>query len=260
MIQTHQICKSWQDRTLFSKISFTFEQGICYGILGPNGSGKTTLLRCLSGELTPDEGMVTLIDKPILSFSPRQRARKIGVLSQESFYDLPFTVEEMVMMGRYPYQRRWPWDNEIDYQSVRAMMTELDVESLAQMPFSSLSGGEKQRVLITRLLVQEASILLLDEPMNHLDIQHQIRFLELIQEIRDQQNMTIIIVLHDLNIAAQFCDRLLFLADGKLLATGTAEELYTADLIKQVYQVDPIIVKHPTLKVPQVFMQLSQNR
>jgi iron complex transport system ATP-binding protein len=212
------------------------------GIVGPNGSGKSTTLRCVYRALKPTSGVV-LVDGE--NVHKRQHvARDLAALTQESQVEFDFTVAEVVEMGRLPHER----DPAKDSRVCAEALATVDAAHLARRSFLSLSGGERQRVLIARALAQEPKVLVLDEPTNHLDIRHQIDVLRLTRTL----GRTVLTVLHDLNLAASYCDRLYVLDEGRLVTGGTPHEVLTPELIAKVFHVTAHVVPHPTTGVPQL--------
>jgi iron complex transport system ATP-binding protein len=212
------------------------------GIVGPNGSGKSTTLRCVYRALKPDAGTV-LFDG--LSVHKRQQlARDLAALTQETQVEFDFTVAEVVEMGRLPHER----DSARDRRVVADALATVDLSVLASRSFLSLSGGERQRVLIARAVAQEPRVLVLDEPTNHLDIRHQLDVLALTRGL----GITVLTVLHDLNLAASYCDRLYVLDEGRLVASGTPDEVLVPELIAKVFHVTAHVVRHPTTGAPQL--------
>lgn len=205
------------------------------GIVGPNGSGKSTLLRAISRVLKPIHGQVLLDEKDLYQISAAEVARKIAVVSQEQGLDFPFTVKDVVMMGRIPHIKRFAREGPRDYQAAARAMELTDTGVLADRLVSELSGGEKQRVLLARALAQEPQILLLDEPTSYLDINYQIEIMELMARLRRDYGLTIITVLHDLNLASRFSDYLLVMKNGCVHAVGTPHQVITSPMIKDVY-------------------------
>ncbi|NGY57782.1 ATP-binding cassette domain-containing protein [Lentzea sp. NEAU-D13] len=212
------------------------------GIVGPNGSGKSTTLRCVYRAMKPDAGAV-LIDG-VNVHKRQQLARDLAALTQESQVEFDFTVAEVVEMGRLPHER----DSARDRRIVGDALATVDLSGLASRSFLSLSGGERQRVLIARAIAQEPRVLVLDEPTNHLDIRHQLDVLALARGL----GVTVLTVLHDLNLAASYCDRLYVLDEGRLVASGTPEEVLVPELIAKVFHVTAHVVRHPTTGVPQL--------
>ncbi len=212
------------------------------GIVGPNGSGKSTTLRCVYRALKPDAGAVLINGKNV--HKRQDLARELSALTQESQVEFDFTVAEVVEMGRLPHDRNPAHDRIV----VANALAKVDVSHLASRSFLSLSGGERQRVLIARAIAQEPSVLVLDEPTNHLDIRHQLDVLALTRGL----GITVLTVLHDLNLAASYCDRLHVLDEGRLVASGTPEEVLVPELIAKVFHVTAHVVRHPTTGVPQL--------
>ena len=226
-------------RWVVDGIDATPPTGHLTGLLGPNGAGKTTLLRLVAGLLPPEKGAVLVDDAPVHELSRRTRARRIALLEQESTSTVPLTVREVVSLGRIPYRSLWgtdPDDGAVDRALVSAQ-----ADHLAERPWSSLSGGERQRVQIARALAQEPELLLLDEPTNHLDISAQLSLLAFVRDL----GTTTVAALHDLNLAAAFCEHVLVLADGRLAAAGHPREVLTPALLRQVYGVEAEILEHP---------------
>lgn len=214
------------------------------GLLGPNGAGKTTLLRLVAGVLPPAAGAVLVDDGagsrvPVDALPRRQRARRIALLEQESSATVPLLVREVVALGRVPY-RSW-WGSDPDEAAVDRALAAADASHLADRPWGSLSGGERQRVHIARALAQQPELLLLDEPTNHLDVSAQLSLLAFVRSL----GTTTVAALHDLNLAATFCDHVLVLSSGRLAAAGPPEDVLTPDLVRAVYHVDADVLVHP---------------
>ncbi|WP_406005996.1 ABC transporter ATP-binding protein [Streptomyces sp. NBC_00637] len=214
-------------------VSLTPRPGAVTGLLGPNGSGKSTLLRLLAGVLAPDSGVVTLDACPLPRMSRRALARRVAVVEQQSDTQLALSVLDVVRLGRIPHRRAWAPASAADEEAVRAALARTGLADKAHRPWHSLSGGERQRVQIARALAQEPRELLLDEPTNHLDVRHQLALLALITELR----VTSVVALHDLNLAAMYCDRLVVLKEGRVVACGSPYEVLTEALVADVYGV-----------------------
>jgi iron complex transport system ATP-binding protein len=254
LIAAKGLGKKLGEKWILREIDLQVNSGECLGILGPNGGGKSTLVRLLAGEWKPDEGEVLLKGRRIGEWEPRERAKTVAVLTQEIAADVPFTAEEMVGMGRHPHLGRWPWMGERDRRVVEEVMRETGVETLRHRSFPELSGGEKQRVALARALAQEPELLILDEPTTFLDVRYQILLLDLVKRMQREKGLTVIMVLHDLNLAAQYCDRLLLLKDGLVHGVGTPDQVMDPALLEEVYGVKPIRVSHPDIPVPQVVL------
>jgi iron complex transport system ATP-binding protein len=243
---------------------FRVDAGEILGIVGPNGSGKSSLLKILSGLLPVGEGEVRLGGTSLQKRSQADIARLVAVVPQEYVQVFPFTVAETVLMGRFPHRTvRW-WSMGIgdetanDLASAHQAMVDTDVASLADRLVSDLSGGERQRVMIARALAQEPKILLLDEPTAFLDINHQIDICSLVARLRAERQLTVVLVSHDLNVASQYCDRVLMLKEGQLCRIGSPEETIRPDVLRMVYGCDVVVDAHPQTGRPRVTMPMSR--
>lgn len=225
------------------------------GILGPNGSGKSTLLKCVYRVLKPDNGAVLLDGKDLSSFSVRESARRLAVVAQHNYYNFEFTVRDVVMMGRSPHKRSLERDNAADYRIVDEALREVDMLDFAERSFSTLSGGEQQRIILARALAQQTPCLILDEPTNHLDIKYQLQLMDIVKGL----NRTVISAIHDLNIAAMYCDRLYVVKNGEVVAGGTPEEVLTPGFIRDVYEVDADVVRDETGLMHILYHPAHQN-
>jgi iron complex transport system ATP-binding protein len=234
-------------------LDLTVAQGKIVGLVGPNGSGKSTALRCAYRALRPSAGVVRIGGDILHELHPREGARRVAALAQNAGSDLDFTVRELVALGRVPHQRTNAPLSARDQQLCETAMANVDVLHLADRGVLELSGGELQRVLIARALTQEPSALVLDEPTNHLDVRHQIQLLSLVRSM----NITVLLVIHDLNLAAAACDEVAVLSGGHLVAMGPPREVLTPSLIRQVFQVDTVLVDHPLTGDPQILFALD---
>jgi iron complex transport system ATP-binding protein len=239
---------SWAVATqhIVDSVTLSAADGEFVGLLGPNGSGKSSLLRTIYRLLKPQAGAILLDDANVWQLSAHEVARRMAVVTQEHTGDFDFSVFEMVLMGRNPHKGMFDRDTDTDFQLVQEALHRVDMASFAQRSFLTLSGGEKQRVLIARALVQQARFLVLDEPTNHLDIHYQLSILELVRQVR----VTTIAALHDLNLAAYYCDRLYVLKQGQVVESGTPEQVLRPDLIREVYGVGAEIRIHPLTGKP----------
>ncbi len=226
---------------IIDDVLLSVERGCFVGLLGPNGSGKSTLLRCIYRSLKPDSGTITLDGEDLLAMPPRDAARRMAVVLQESPIQFDFTVQEMVLMGRTPHKNAFDPDTGDDWEIVADALAQVNLLDFSERSFATLSGGEKQRVLIARALAQQSQFLVLDEPTNHLDIRYQLEILDIVRELR----VTTLAALHDLNLAALYCDRLYVLSEGRVVASGAPEEVVTADLIHAVYGVRADVATDP---------------
>ncbi|UCE90785.1 MAG: heme ABC transporter ATP-binding protein [Methanobacteriota archaeon] len=245
-LEVSNLSYSFYGRKVLREISFEIGEGEFLGLMGPNGSGKTTLLRCLTRYL-PEATRAILVDmKPLHTLSDREVASTFAVVPQSSSTDFPFTVKDVVLMGRIPHIRsRIASTSRKDIEVVSAAMEVTGCASFADRPFSELSGGERQRVVIARALAQAPKALLLDEPTVYLDISGQLEMMDLVRRLNQEQSLTVLAVLHDINLAARYCDRIALLSQGSLEAIGPPEEVINSDTILNVYGVDVAVRKDP---------------
>ncbi|WP_372345630.1 ABC transporter ATP-binding protein [Streptomyces sp. KL116D] len=220
-------------------VDLTPRPGSVTGLLGPNGSGKSTLLRLLAGVLAPSSGVVTLDGDPLSSVPRRTAARRIAMVQQQADTQVELTVADVVRLGRVPHRRAWAPASAADEAAVRAALDRSGLADRGHRLWHTLSGGERQRVQIARALAQEPRELLLDEPTNHLDIQHQLELLDLIRGL----DLTSVVALHDLNLAAAYCDGVVVLDGGRVVAAGEPADVLTEGLIAQVYGVRARVVR-----------------
>lgn len=240
-------------------IDFELHKGEILGMIGPNGSGKSTLLKIIDGLLKIDKGEIFLLNKLLSSYRRGDIARRIAMVPQESTFRFPFSVSEVVLMGRFPHLGLFPFERKEDLEIAQQSMGLTGTLDLATRSIYELSGGEKQRVLIARALTQRAQIILLDEPTSFLDIRHKVDIFELISSLARAQGLSVIIVSHDISLAAQYCHRMLLLDKGGVFKIGEPAEVITADNISTVYQCPVLVDKNPISKTPRVTI-LSKKR
>lgn len=238
MISASGLEFAFGDRTVLNSVDFDAPPGQVLGLVGPNGSGKTTLLRTLYGSLQARRGTVLIDGDALTSLSAREIARRAAVVVQEAPADLPLLVSDMVLLGRTPHRSGFGRSGPNDEQVAAAALAQVGALQLAGEAFDSLSGGERQRVLIARALAQQATHLLLDEPTNHLDVRYQHEVLDLVRSLAVGDGRTVIVVLHDLNLAARYCDRILLLDSGRVVARGTPDEVLAPAHLEPVYGVN----------------------
>ncbi len=241
MIEIKNLVYETRNKKILDGVSMEIPQGKFIGIIGANGAGKSTLLKNIYGVYEPTSGEIFVEGKNIRKISKKERARKIAVLAQEDEHQFDFTIEQIVEMGRYPYKKIFEDYSDKDREIAIQMLEKTGMKKYIGQSFKNLSGGEKQRVLIARALVQETSILILDEPTNHLDIGYQLQLLHLIKHL----NKTVVAAIHDLNIASMFCDYLFVMKDGKVVASGSAEEIFTPTILKNIFGIECYIGKNP---------------
>lgn len=228
---------------ILEDVSLQVKEGDFVGILGPNGSGKTTLLKSISRTLKPHKGAILLDKTDIYSLKSIELAKHMAVVPQENTIGFSFTALDIVLMGRNPHMKRFQMENEKDLAIVRKAMNLTNTWGFADRPINELSGGEKQRVIIARALAQEPKILLLDEPLTHLDMINQLEVMDLVKELCVKEGLMVLAVIHDLNLAARYCNVALLLNKGKVFSAGSLETVLTSENIKSVFRVDAIVRK-----------------
>lgn len=231
-------------KSIVKDISISASKGEFVGIIGPNGCGKSTFLRSIYRAIKPKSGTIYLDGKDISKISFKESAKRVAVVGQFNNVNFDFTIEQMVMMGRTPYKRYMDRENKEDYDIVYEALKKVNMEKHSSRSFSTLSGGEKQRVLLARAMAQQSEMLILDEPTNHLDIKYQLQILGIVKSM----GIGVIAALHDLNLAIMYCTKLYILKNGQVIAYGKPEEILTKELIRDVYEVECDIEKKPLNK------------
>jgi iron complex transport system ATP-binding protein len=254
MIRLEKIQCGYGPKIVLDGIDLEIKKGEFVGIIGPNGSGKTTVLRAITRLIKPVRGKIFLDDRDIYSLNHQEIAQQIAVVSQ-NLPVITMTVKEFVLLGRIPYYRNLQFfENKQDLIAADRAMIMTDTERLKDHFMSEMSGGEVQLAFIARAIAQEPSLLLLDEPTAHLDITHQVSILDLIKRLNRQYNLTVIIVLHDLNLASEYCDRLVLMDSGKIQKAVTPEEVLTYNDIEEVYHTVVVVEKNPLSGKPFVLV------
>lgn len=234
--------------SILQEVSLQIPSKKFVGLIGPNGSGKSTLLKMIYRVLQPDAGTVYLDDQNVHQMPVRSVFQRMAVVIQEVDHNFDFSVQEIVMMGRTPHKGLFQSDTAEDLAIVEQALSRVDMTKCRERSFLSLSGGEKQRVLIARALAQQAEIIVLDEPTNHLDIRHQLQLMDLVKTL----DVTVLAALHDLNLASVYCDDLYVVQDGKVVAFGTPEEVITPDMLRDIFGVEAEILIHPVTQKPHI--------
>jgi iron complex transport system ATP-binding protein len=240
-LHCEQVSFAYGASEVLSAISCEVSAGEILGLLGPNGSGKSTLVRLMSGVRVPRVGRVTYDGRNLRTYSRDELARAIAVVPQETVIGLPFSVLEVVLMGRSPYLGKFGFESAHDLAVAQRAMEHTGVASLATREVHALSGGERQRVILARALAQEPRVLLLDEPTAFLDIKHQVAVYDLIKQLSREQDLAVVAILHDLNLASLYCDHLALLKAGRMFCQGTPEQVLTYANIKAVYETEVYI-------------------
>ncbi len=240
--------------TVVSDFSLTVHKGDCIGLIGPNGSGKTTLLRLISRVLVPQAGRVLFEGEDIFRTDLKSLCRRMAYVSQDTTVQFSLTVFEFVLLGRIPHLKRLQFETKHDLAIAEEALRLTDTAHLKDVLIDELSSGERQRVFVAKALAQEPSVLLLDEPTSHLDIGHQIQILDLLKRLNRDKGLTIIIVLHDLNLAAEYCSRIVLMHKGSIFREGTAEDVLTYQHIESVYQTVVVVRQNPITQKPYVIL------
>lgn len=256
-LKVNQLCWQVHHKHILQNVSFDVSQGEVIGIIGPNGAGKTSLLRCLTNQIKKSKnshlsGEIFLKNKTLHHYSAKQIAQHFALVAQKTAPIFSLTVADIVKMGLLPHQQLFAIDNDHDKEQVQLALNKVGLDDAGKYSFDQLSGGEQQRVLIARALVQKAQILILDEPTNHLDIYYQHHILQLVKQL----NITVIMTVHDINLASQYCQRLLLLNQGQLVCDGTPSEVLTEAQLNQVFKLPCLLEQDPLTHRPRVYFSL----
>jgi len=244
---------------VLDQVSFHLNKGEMLCVIGPNGSGKSTLIRVLSGVLKPMSGKIFIKGKPLNEFRKKELAQKIAVVPQQTEIAFAYTVLEIVLMGRAPYLKSFQLEGAWDMEIAKKALAQTDCDNLAERRIDEISGGERQRVILARALAQEPEILLLDEPTAHLDLQYQVRFLQLLTELRAGSKLSALFTTHDLNLASIFADKILILDRGRVAGFGAPEQILSAELMSSVYKLKLKLIEGIYPGRPLIFPELDQR-
>lgn len=260
ILTADNISCGYGEKPVIEDISFSIEQGELVGIIGPNGSGKTTLLRAISRILKPKSGKVTFTGKDIWQMRYRDLARSVAVVSQR-FQSSWMSVEEFVLMGRIPYFDRFQFiESRRDREIAQKYIDLTGIAHLREKQMEEISGGERQLAQIAKALTQEPELLLLDEPTSHLDITHQVGMLDLIKRLNRELGITVVMVLHDLNLSGEYCNKLILINEKNIYRMGTPAEVLTYQAIEDVYKTVVVVDKNPISKKPFVLLVSEEDR
>lgn len=251
-LEIKQLQAHYEDTLILKNIDMHIKNGEFIGLIGPNGSGKSTLLKCIYRVLKPTRGAILMDDKDMNMIPIKESAKKLAVVSQYNDYSFDFTVLDIVLMGRMPHKKFMERDNKEDYEIVKESLKKVGMYDYINRSFSSLSGGEKQRIILARALAQNTDCLILDEPTNHLDIKYQLQFMDTAKKL----GITVVSAIHDLNTASLFCDKIYALKAGEIIKYGTPEKVLTKDIIKDLYDVNVKIIKDEETSVLNILYQL----
>ncbi|TRX56325.1 ABC transporter ATP-binding protein [Thalassomonas sp. M1454] len=248
VLQTTKLTWQVTDKTIIDAIDFALYQGQTVAIVGPNGAGKTSLLKCLNGQSPNYSGEITLNARPLHTINNKEIAKQIAVVSQHNQSTFNLSVIDIVRMGLIPHKNLFDGDTQSDLEKIQQALNKVDLLNKQHQVFNTLSGGEQQRVLIAQAIVQAANILIMDEPTNHLDIYYQHQILNLVKSL----NITLLITIHDLNLAAEYCDRIVLMDKGLVVADDTPEKVLTAENLKKVFNLDCAIDENPFTNKPRI--------
>jgi iron complex transport system ATP-binding protein len=260
MIITEDLRFSYGDRPILDGLDLRVDRGEIVGIVGPNGAGKTTLLKLISGVMRPTGGRVVVDGMDFNSTGDAERARLVSVVPQNPQLPAGYRALDVVLMGRNPHLRTFEWEGAHDVELAARAMRLTDVWEMAARPISSLSGGERQRTVLAMALAQASPVMLLDEPTTNLDLAHQIGIMDLVRGLLPESLKCAVVAMHDLTLAAQYCDRLVMLSEGKSYAEGPPSEVLTEENIRAVYGASVFVVAHPQSGTPVVLPASKASR
>lgn len=248
MLQIKELNFSYGETQILKDIHLSFSSGEFIAIIGPNGAGKSTMIKAIDGILPTASSMIYLNNRSIKHFNRRELAQNIAYLAQESSFTFNYSIREVVLMGRFPYLKGVLVYSAEDLQIVSDMMQLMEIEHFADRGFNDLSGGEKQRVLIASALAQRPNIILLDEPTNALDLYHQIAIFQILKKLQQEQQLTIVVVTHDINLAAQFCERIILMHNGQIIRDDKPKNVLQFQLLQETFGVEVYIDINPLTK------------
>ena len=243
---------NYGSQRVLNNLNFNIEKGKFYTILGTNGSGKTTLAKIITKSLEIDSDKIFLISEDLSKMNNKQTAKRIATVPQNTIVDFDFSVMDIVLMGRAPYLRRFQSETSYDLEIAKNAMKKTNTWHLKDKKIDEISGGERQRVIIARAITQDTEILILDEPISNIDIHHQIQLLDVLKNLNKEKNITIITILHDLNLAAQYSDEIILLSEGEIVTIGNPQEVLTKEVIKEVYNIKVDMVVNPSTGRPYI--------
>ncbi|MFQ5716341.1 MAG: ABC transporter ATP-binding protein [Nitrospinales bacterium] len=245
LMQLREVCFSYEEEPVLNDISFQCRRGEFIGVIGPNGSGKSTLLKLMGGILKTNQGRLLFKNRELKDYKTKELAQSISWLPQENQLIFPFKVLDVVLMGRHPYLSRLAFEGEEDFRIAHRAMEMTHVSDFSNRLFNEISGGEKQRVMLAGAIAQEPEMMLLDEPTSSLDIKYQIEILNILKRLNEDDGLTLVLALHDLHLAARFCDRLALLDKGRIVRSGTPDHVLEKEALETVYGIKVKILRNP---------------
>lgn len=254
LIKVDNLSGGYRNKVVIKDVNFTIQKGDFLGIIGPNGSGKSTLLRLMTRVLRPSAGNVSLEGKDIRGMGLKDFCRKVSFVPQDTLINFSFSVEEIVLMGRIPHLKRMQFETKEDFSIALNALFLTDTLYIREKEINELSAGERQRVIIAKALAQEPMLLFLDEPTSHLDIGHQVQILDLLRKLNREKQLTVVMVMHDLNLAGEYCNRIILLNEGRVFKDGAPEEALTYQNIESVYKTVVVVKRNPISSKPYIIL------
>lgn len=252
MIHIKNLEAGYSDKQIFKNLNLDFSRAEFVSILGPNGAGKSTLLKLINGFMKPDSGEIEIAGKRVDKWVPQELAKVVTYIPQENYIQYNFTVEEIILMGRYPFISIWQNYSTHDKDIVEKIINDLDLHQLRHKYINQLSGGEKQRTLIARAIAQDSDYILLDETFSHLDINHQVEILNIMKKLHAEKGKSIIMVSHNINLSANYSQRMIALKRGELIADGSPEEVMTSENLYKLFDIKLGVVTNPITLKPNI--------
>lgn len=252
MLSFSHVAAGYGDKRVLQDVSFQIQKGEYVALIGSNGTGKSTLIKCISGLIPLDDGEIEICGQSLHHLKARERARMVAVVPQSYYVDYDFSVEDIVMMGRNPYIDFRHRESKEDREIAERAMRRTNTLQFRDRPYNELSGGERQRVILARAITQQPKIILLDEPTSALDLHHQIEVMELIRELNEKEDITVMAVLHDINLASRFCSRIVILKDGMVKSDGAPKEIINQEEMETLYNMKLLIKNNPLLAKPEI--------
>lgn len=259
MIKIKNLSFQYDKEVVLKGVSLEIPKHNFIGIIGPNGAGKSTLLKCISGFLKSKDGKILIANKLIADYDKIELAKIISVVVQQPYFEFDFSVKEIVLMGKFPYLKFWQNFSKNDENATDRILYELELSHLSNRRLSELSGGEFQLVMLARALNQNTEILLLDEPAAHLDVHHQIKIFSILKKLNVVQNKTIISVSHNINLAAEFCDKILIMSKGEIADFGKVQKVINEKKLSEIYQVPIKVMNNPFTNKPNIVYNYYNN-
>ncbi len=260
MLAVKNVSFGYGDNRVLEAVDLRVDRGELVGVVGPNGSGKTTLLKLITGVLRPSGGHIETHGKDLMAVSSKTRARLVSIVPQNPQLPLSFSVLDLVLMGRNPHLKLLQWERQPDVEIARRAMQLTETDHLEDRALATLSGGERQRAVVAMAIAQQTPLLLLDEPTSSLDLAHQLKVMDVVTQSRSSMDGAVLIAMHDLTLAAQYCERLVMLAHGRVLVEGSPEEVLTDENIFEVYGVHAHVIPHPVHGTPVVLPASDGSR